>query len=328
MQSTPAGDNSDTSTARTVRMMCDYISQSFGDERVRQAAAYAFDHFAAGRNDPGMIAWAVFWYVKHCVTLRRDEATLFRIGAQNEFDLLIAPSVLVRMKEPAEDCDGFTMLCASLCAILGLPVFIATVAVSPDDPSRWSHVFPCAMVNGSVLPLDASHGVGPGWMVPRSRIYRFQAWDLDARPLDVGLSRFQGLHGYVRMRGMGECDYEGDPTCSAPIFSADPCPGGFLVDGICQSTPGSMTTGGGGGSSSTGFDLSSFFNSLFTNAGRVAATAIAPVPTYRLPNGTIVTGVPPSQAAPLLGSSLTSALPMIGLALAGLLVFSMMGQKK
>jgi hypothetical protein len=330
MQSRPAGDNTDTSTARTVAMMCDYINQAYTDPVVRQAAAYCFDHFACGRTDPGMLAWAVFWYVKHCVRLRTDEATMFRIGARDEFDLLIAPSVLVRMKDPAEDCDGFTMLCAALCSILGLPVFIATAAVSPDDPSRWSHVFPCAMVNGSVLPLDASHGPGPGWMVPRSRIYRFQAWGLDGRPIDVGIAKFQGLHGYVRMRGMGACDYEGDPTCySSPVdittdpisTTGNPCGAGFLVDGVCQMSPGSLTTGGGGSS----FDLSNFFNSLFGNAAKVAAVATAPVPTYRLPNGTIVTGVPPSQAASLLG---TSSLLPIGLGLAALLVVGMMGSKK
>lgn len=326
MQSRPAGDNTDTSTARTVAMMCDYINQAYTDPVVRQAAAYCFDHFAAGRRDPGMLAWAVFWYVKHCVRLRTDEATMFRIGARDEFDLLIAPSVLVRMKEPAEDCDGFTMLCAALCSILGLPVFIATAAVSPDDPSRWSHVFPCAMVNGSVLPLDASHGPGPGWMVPRSRIYRFQAWGLDGRPIDVGIAKFQGLHGYMRT-GMGDCAYEGDPTCYSTVVGNDPislspCGSGYLVDGVCQSSPGMLMSGGGGGSS---FDLSSFFASLFGNAAKVAAVATAPVPTYRLPNGTIVTGVPANQAGSLLG---TSSLLPIGLGLAALLVVGVAMSKK
>jgi hypothetical protein len=320
LESRPAGGDTDTSTARTVAMMCDYINQAVSDPAVRQAAAYCAKHFAAGRNDPASLAWAVFWYVKHCVRLRNDEATLFRIGARDEFDLLIAPSVLVRMKDPAEDCDGFTMLCAALCSILGVPVFIATVAVSPDDPSRWSHVFPCAMVSGSVLPLDASHGPGPGWMVPRSRISRFQAWGLDARPVDIGISKFQGLHGYVRSRsGFGDCDYEGDPTCVA---------GGaqnFLpVDTIPSS-------GGGGGSSSGGsssFDLTSFFANLFGNAAKVATVATAPVPTYRLPNGTIVTGVAPGQASALFGLGTSSMLPVIGLGLAALLVVGVMGSKK
>lgn len=325
-ESQPAGESSDTSTVRTVQMMCDYVRQGVDDPAVQSAARYAFDHFACGRRDPAMLAWAVFWYVKHCVSLRQDEVTMFRIGAQNQFDLLIAPSVLVRMKDPAEDCDGFTMLCAALCSILGLPVFIATAAVSPDDPSRWSHVFPCAMVNGAVVPLDASHGKFPGWMVPRSRIYRFQAWSLDAKPVDIGISKFQGLHGYVR-RGRGRRGMGDDVTDQALIDAGlDPTDylgttgGGTLVNGVLQSTPGPA-------SSSSSFDFGTFFNSLFGNAAKVAAV-VDPVPTYRLPNGTIVTGVPPSQAASLLSStSLTSALPVIGLGIAALVVVSMMNKK-
>lgn len=322
----PAGDNTDTSTSRTVAMMCDCIRQSVGDPVVQQAAAYARDHFAGGRSDPASLAWAVFWYVKHCVRLRLDEATMFRIGARDEFDLLIAPSVLVRMKDPAEDCDGFTMLCLALFQILGVPCFIATAAVSPQEPWRWSHVFACALVNGSVVPIDASHMSGPGRMVPRSRIYRFQAWDLNARPVDIGLASFQGLHGYVKTRGMGDCEYEGDPTCSGPTpVSADPCPGGYLVDGVCQSspaiTPGIMPSG----STGSGFDLTGFFNSLFGNAAAVAKVATAPVPTYRLPDGTIVSGVPPSQLSSLTSSPL---LPILGISLVAVLGFALVGSKK
>lgn len=345
VEAVPAGDNTDTSTQRTVAMMCDYIAQSVGDPVVQQAAAYCLNHFAAGRRDPGMLAWAVFWYVKHCVKLRQDEATLFRIGARDEFDLLIAPSVLVRMKNPAEDCDGFTMLCAALCSILGLPVFIATVAVSPDDPSRWSHVFPCSIVNGAILPLDASHGPGPGWMVPRSRIYRFQAWGLDGRPLDIGVARFQGLHNYVRQgRGFGDPSDTTDFTDGSLPTSADTggdfiqppatggslsCPAGTIAVGsncFNPSNPNNAIVGSAPGSSPTSFNLTSFFSSLFGNAANVAAVATAQ-PTYRLPNGTVVTGVSPTAAAPLINSaSITSALPLIGLGLLAL-VFVMKGKK-
>jgi hypothetical protein len=345
VQAVPAGDHTDTSTARTVAMMCDYIAQSVDDPGVQQAAAYCFNHFAAGRRDPGMLAWAVFWYVKHCVKLRQDEATLFRIGARDEFDLLIAPSVLVRMKNPAEDCDGFTMLCAALCSILGLPVFIATVAVSPDDPSRWSHVFPCAMVDGAIVPLDASHGPGPGWMVPRSRIYRFQAWSLDGRPLDIGIARFQGLHNYVRQsRGFGDgdtgddftdgslpttADTGGDFIQAPPTGGSMSCPAGTVAVGSNCYNPSNPNNAivGSTAPATSGFNLTTFFTSLFGNAANVAAVATAQ-PTYRLPNGTVVTGVSPTAVAPLLTSSaITSALPLIGLGLLALVFISAKGKK-
>ena len=321
-QAIDAAGDTDTSTLQTVRMMCDYIRDGVADPHVRAAARYAFDHFAGGSDRPAMLAWAVFWYMKHCVRFRQDEATMFRIGAANEFDLLIAPAVLVRMKDPAEDCDGFTMLASALATILGLPVFIATVAVSPSDPSRWSHVFPCALVDGRVTPLDASHGSGPGWMVPLDRIYRFQAWDLDANPVDVAPAKFQGLHGYVRT-GMGDCDFEGDPTCigGAPI---DTTP--IVTAPIDTSGGGGGSAGGSGGSGST-FDLSNVLASLFGNAAAVAKVAETPVTTYRLPNGTIVTGAAPLNQSLLSGSSLTSILPVLGIGLAAVLVISMMGKK-
>jgi hypothetical protein len=327
-ESVPAAADTDTSTLQTVQMMCRYIAQGVEDPQVQAAARYAFDHFAAGSDRPDMLAWATFWYMKHCVRFRQDEATMFRIGAANEFDLLIAPAVLVRMKDPAEDCDGFTMLSAAIATILGLPVFIATVAVSPSDPSRWSHVFPCALVNGRVVPLDSSHGSGPGWMVPLDRIYRFQAWDLSANPVDIAPMKFQGLHGYMRT-GMGDCDYEGDPTCygGAPISTGggNPCGSGFLVDGVCQSSPGGLMTTSPVGSTGT-TDWGTILGSLFGNAASVARAAETPVTTYRLPNGTIVTGPPPTQSM-LSAGSLSSMMPILGIGLAAVLVISMMGKK-
>lgn len=190
----PAASDSDTATAQTVRMMADYINKCVADPQVIAAADYAWKRFALGRPEPAMKCWGVFWWVKHCIRFRLDEATMFRIGEKDQQDLLMAPDVLLRMKDPAEDCDGFTMLEASMLQVLGIPVVIATVAVSPADPSRWSHVFPCAILPGQVLPLDASNGPGPGWMVPRERIFRWQAWDLSGKRVKVEPMSYRGLH--------------------------------------------------------------------------------------------------------------------------------------
>jgi hypothetical protein len=183
--------------------MCELIRKSCADPFTQQCALYAKQHFSMGSNDPAALAWGVFWYVKHSVRFTLDEGTMFKIGERDEQDLLIAPEVLLRMKDPAEDCDGFTMLTAALLTCLGVPVLIATVATEADDPSRWSHVFLCAIVNGRVMPLDTSHGPAPGWMVPRSRIHRWQTWKLDGTPADVQIPSYQGLHGYSRTRRSG-----------------------------------------------------------------------------------------------------------------------------
>jgi len=216
---TRAADDTDGATQQTVRKMCDLIAESVKDPVVQACAAYAKKRFARGSSDPAAILWGVFWYIKHCVKFRSDEGTMLQVGETGSQDLLIAPAVLVRMDKPSEDCDGFTMLGAAMLTILGVPVYITTVATDLDDPRRWSHVFLCANVNGRIVPLDTSHGKAPGWMVPRDRINRFQTWTLDGRPADVKIPNFQGLHGYIglgavargRRRGMGEDSFVDDP---------------------------------------------------------------------------------------------------------------------
>lgn len=206
-ESVPASSDVDRATRQTVEKMCGYIRSAAADPAVIACADYAWRHFGMSLPSPAMKAWAVFWWVKHSIKFRSDEATMFRVGLADEQDLLIDPSVLVRMADPAEDCDGFTMLGSAMLRVLGVPVAIVTVAADQGDRSRWSHVFPVALMPTGILPLDMSHGAGPGWMVPREHIFRWQAWDLDGKPVSLSPQRFQGLHGYVRMRrGMGQCD--------------------------------------------------------------------------------------------------------------------------
>lgn len=195
---TAAAADTDTATRQTIQKMCELIRESASDPEVQRVAQYVKKHFACGSDDPAMLAWGVFWWMKHSIKFRSDEATMFRVGEQNQQDLLISPAVLVRMKDPSEDCDGFTMLAAALLTVLGVSVVIATVAADESDPSRWSHVFLCAIVNGRVLPLDTSHGAAPGWMVPKARINRWQTWTLDGQPANVPIPTNHGLNGYTR----------------------------------------------------------------------------------------------------------------------------------
>lgn len=289
-----AADDSDTATAQTVRRMCQYIRESAGDPMIQRAAAYAHQRFGAGANSPEAKAWGAFWWTKHCIKFRLDEATMFRIGERDQQDLLISPAVLVRMKSPAEDCDGFTMMEAALLTSLGVPVVVATVAVDPRDPSRWSHVFPCALLpGGKVQPLDASHGIAPGWMVPPRQISRWQAWDLDGNQVDVKPMQHQGLHGYMQAgRGMGETcldsatDEASALLCGAMVQAPATSSGwdsvlqGLAVRGVnilgSVFTPPSyqQTTTGPGGSSTTTIRN--------TSTGPTAFSAVAPGSTNTL----------------------------------------------
>jgi hypothetical protein len=359
------GDNTDTATAETTRRMGSYIKKAIADPGCQAAAEYAWRHFAGGSKNAPMLAWAAFWYVKHCVKFRLDEATMFRIGREGEFDLLIAPDVLVRMKDPAEDCDGFTMLTAALYSIMAAwflppgvaPVYIATVAAGPEDPERWSHVFAVVVINGRMLPLDSSHMVGPGAMVPKHHIFRFQAWNLEGQPVVIPSATFNGLHGYVsssragmgawtppsgwtprvvplrfgmgvlplRRRGMGQDDSGDD---SGADTSAPPVDLGSLAPYEPTGIPSSTTTPA---STSTPFNWTSFLTNLTTNAAAVAKVAEAPMTTYTLPNGTVVT-TPIASSNAALASTLggvnsggIGSLLLIGLA--GFLIFSAMNKQ-
>lgn len=302
---TPAADDTDGATKQTVQKMCELIRESAADPLVQQCAAYAKKHFASGNNDPAWLAWGVFWYVKHCVKFRNDEATMFRVGEANQQDLLIAPAVLVRMKDPSEDCDGFTMLSAAMLTILGVPVVIATVAVDLDDPSRWSHVFLCAIINGRVKPLDTSHGIGPGWMVPRNRINRWQTWTLDGRKADVQVPSYQGLNGYVSRSGIGGIGYgrrvpvqvmrlaqraRGFAGLGAEVCTTDESGDDYCYDD---------GTGGTNASSNVPFTTTDTSGSSACPAGySLNGWVCAPNPGTTLGSGGTSTGLPASSVAP------------------------------
>ena len=208
MDATPAAADTDTATVQTVERMADYIGRATKDDRVRACADYAWRRFGCGSEALSAKAWGVFFWCKHSVRFRTDEATMRRVGLNDEQDLLIEPALLVRMLDPAEDCDGFTMLGAALLTLLGVPCYLITVAADPSDRERWSHIFLVAVTEGGYLPMDISHGKGPGLrsMVPRGQIYRWQAWspqgELAPLTLDqVDLRAYSRLHGYVRASG-------------------------------------------------------------------------------------------------------------------------------
>lgn len=335
MDRVPAADDTDTATRQTVEMMCDYIRKAAADPFVQQCANTAWRRFGKSSPDLNMKAWACFWWVKHCIKFRLDEATMFQVGEENQQDFLLSPSVLFRMKNPAEDCDGFTMAEAVLLVCLGVPVVIATVAASADEPKRWSHVFPVSVIHGRPLPLDASHGVGPGWMVPPKNMYRWQAWDLNAKPVNIRPAKFQGLHGYVRTggapqarpmmprsmyrrRGIGDLcsDYGIGCDITAPdilptVTSSSP-DGSYLQWGTPSTGSSSSTTSGG---------LFSFLSSLVSNAANVAKVAVTPTTTVTYPGGATVSG--PAGSVPLTGLSSSSLLPIVGVGILALVLVGM-----
>jgi hypothetical protein len=318
----PAAEDSDTATSQTVDLMCRYIRETDDDPAIQQAAEYTRQRFGAQSEDPAALAWGVFWFLKHNVRFVVDEAPMFRLGRPNEQDLLISPSVLIRMDDRAGDCDDFTMLGAALLRALHIPYVIVTIAASPDDPSRWSHVFLMAMCP-TPLPLDASHGSGPGWMVPAAHTFRWQCWDENGKAISIPRPRKHSLNGWAP-RGLGyglgqddtidpESGLPYSQEYSGPVATTPSSYDSFLTGSSSTSIAPTATP-----STSTAFNWTSFLNGLTADATSTAKTYITAQQQEQLAQTGAYT------ASNILGT-------VVPLAIAGLgifLVVSMLGRNK
>jgi hypothetical protein len=311
----PVSDDDNQATAATVGMMCDYIAQGVNDDGCKSWAVCAVRQYGAGSTDPRMLFWGVFWLLKHCVKYVRDEPALFRMGEGDARDFLIAPAVLVRMAEPKEDCDGFTMLACTLLQILGIKSYIVTVKADPEKPSRWSHVFAVAELPGGACALDATeHGVFPGWMIPRQHIFDYQFWDLSGRPVKHALPLTSKMAGYVRTGRMGRRGMGDDITDLGDLG-----PGQAATE--IPYTP-STTVYNSPAPASPGTNWTAVLSSIFSGAARVASVAEAPPGSVVSPSGAIY--VP--GANPLGASSIGSMLPI--LLIGGLVLFGISAASK
>jgi hypothetical protein len=189
-------DDPDLATQQTIERMCRHIHECANDPAVIGAARTALNSFGAGQPGARNAAWAAFWSIKHTVKFVEDDQLLRGLTPDPpELELLVSPSVMVRSSDPRGDCDDFTMLVCCFLEVLKHPWEIVTVAVDPNEPDRWSHVYAIAVLeDGSRMALDASHGSYPGWEVPTEHILRYQAWDRSAKPI-ARRPAARGLHG-------------------------------------------------------------------------------------------------------------------------------------
>jgi hypothetical protein len=186
------------------------------------------------------------------------------------------------------------------------------------------------------MPLDCSHGIAPGWMVPQQRISRWQAWDLDGNPIDVQMPVRSYLKGYVRMagfgrrRGMGQS--EGSSAVSAQSDSMNACdPSSMMYDmatclGQSTTVPVSSTnltlpTVAPITSNPQPFEASTNWGALFASmAPTLAADATRVASIAELPAGSSL-----SNTGAVISSSLTSLMPLIMLGLGAFLIVSLIG---
>ena len=338
-----ASTDPDTATAQTIRIMCDHVKRAAQDERFRVVAHESVDMFGPMTAGLGLmteseeLARSAFWWCKHFIRFVHHEFIIRqRLGEAGHLQGLISPDVLVQMDSPEGDCAIFTECVCAFLRVLGVPYEMVTVAVNPQEPSVYSHVYLYAvMPDGSRLPIDASHGLYPGWQVPSSDVFRRQVWDENGRPVEDRGSRFDGLHNYA-LRGMGVAPLdpsldvsEGGSYVPPPPATSYDSPG---FDIFTSNDPGWFA----GGSSSSGGGASpwgGFIANLANQWTKIGGQVIAPTVTYqRDAQGNLIYSAPAgSAAASSLPSSLggSSSLFLLGgLAVGAVLLFSAMGKGK
>ena len=120
---------------------------------------------------------AIFWWIKNHISFVEDEEILGQqLGYKDvNQELLIPPDTLLSMPTPMGDCDDFAMLAASFMLACSVPVWFVTVAVDPEQPGRFSHIYCKVMVDNSPIAFDASHGAMLGWET-KQNVFRRMEW--------------------------------------------------------------------------------------------------------------------------------------------------------
>jgi len=311
-------------TQETILYMCGLVRASASDPVISEAAADAVKRFAfwcgGDKRSPGVLAESCWWWLKHAIKFVHHQKLLRAwLGKADELQLLISPDVLLKMEQPKGDCAVFTCLICAMLDALGVPWEIVTVAVDPNQPEIFSHVYPRAVLeSGMRLALDASHGKYPGWEVPRRRVSLKQVWNSQGEPIPDEDSGFRGLHGMglsgCALNGLGQDDGSGDYT---------------------EYTETTTTTDGGSAGSSAGSSSTATAAELaLLNSGmNLVGKVVAPTVTETGPGGTSITGPASALQSILtstgvnLGSTSSSVLVLGALAVGALLLISMLGKK-
>ncbi len=179
---TPVRSDGDGQVSDTIALMRGYVLADKASPQVKQAVRAAL-----GRNpDP---VNAVFDYVKGMVSFVNDSDISQSWNDPDIVEVLIRPVDMLSLGSVAQgDCDDFVMLGSAMLMNLDIDVQFVTVAADPRDPSRFSHIYLAAYVDGQRIPMDMSHGPHPGWEVPAHMVYAKREWAVKRNPLAMVLT--------------------------------------------------------------------------------------------------------------------------------------------
>jgi len=270
-----ASTDPDQATAETVRLMAGQIHRSAADSLVIANAVDAVRRYRGGPvyaglggdpfQDAGAIAESAWWFAKEQLRFRHHGELLAEwLRERDQLQLLIEPSVLLRMRDMVGDCAIYSMLICAFLEALGVRWELVTLACNPSQPAIWSHVFARAVLaDGRRLALDASHGKYAGWQVPREHQFRRQVWDVAGAAIaDQDPGTFSGLHNFVRPHrsnwpaGLGQDDSLGvDLGSTVDVVGSAAGNYALPVDSIVQGDT-ALATGSALGLPALGSDLS------------------------------------------------------------------------
>lgn len=276
-------NDTDASTSATVQAMCKHIRNA-----QRDPWFLAIAHNITRSKELADKISSVFLWCKAAIRFQRDEESVWNLYRElNHVDFLIEPAALARMLPRAcGDCDEFTMFSLACLTALGAQCEIVTVAVDPERPGYWSHVYgQVVLPDGRRLALDCSPaGKYPGWEVPDKDVQRKQAWNLDGSIVYDAppASRDLGLHAYIPRRrasrgrrGMGDIFSDAENTIVTP---PDGTTTTTLPDFITQAPTYSQPVTSSG--SGPGFNWNSLISNLTSVGSKLGTIALTPKGGY------------------------------------------------
>ena len=195
-------DDPDTQVAQTIGLMLGYSDQDADSPGVR------YDAIASAAPDDPITG--NFYDVKRKIRFVSDDVTAepFTAWARGGdiVETLVRPVDMRIMDDPQGDCDDFAMTIRARMRALDIPCDFVTVAVDPQDPGRFSHVYAvadcsrgaCGPRYSGRVALDASHGGYPGWECPnpwgkRAQWPGFPVWKIAAGVAIAGLAIWWAL---------------------------------------------------------------------------------------------------------------------------------------
>jgi hypothetical protein len=158
----PAGGDDEANTAQTVARMLEYSTADAQEPAIKNATAQAI----AGRRSKQGKAAGIFNWI--CARLHYVEDKDLHLGDFRpdcaDAEILIRPADVLRMPQPAGDCDEYSMLARAMLLSAGIRASFITVECDEDAPGDYSHIYVRAYTPAALafdaIPNAAVHGIG------------------------------------------------------------------------------------------------------------------------------------------------------------------------